>query len=400
MPQPFTQDVRLTRAEVATLLGQGQAPFSNAFRAAVLARNPQMGNGTSVYYFNDKYVNPLALAGPDAVTYYTSSFLHAQAPDQWASPNGADPSGNPIFTARGVVADFTGADPTFTNALQAVFTRAQMTAIAQVTIQPDIATPGPGWAVTDYETATALGLTPVAIENAAGEFVKPTPDTLTAAVGGMVASPDGRLSPDPNASASGAYPLTMVEYAMTPATPLYDDACAARTHAQDMLKDWLRYVTGAGQAALPAGYVALPAGLREQAVASIDQIGATPAACVVNGPGQPPGTAPPAAPAAPAPTAAASTARPTRSAASIDDGLGDLEAFAGERTASAEALEAASASAEDAEPAVPPLFGIVAVSRALSPAALLLIVALTSAAALVTSGRPLRPRRRPPRATG
>jgi hypothetical protein len=403
MPQPYTEDVRLTRAEVATLLGKGQALFGSAYATDVLTRNPQMGN--SVYAFTEKYVNPMALAGPDAATYYMTSFLDAQAPDQWVSSL-TDAQGTPL--PRGVVADITNTDPdpNFASALQPEFNRSQMAAIAQVSITQSVSNTGPGWALTDYETATALGLTPVAIENRSGEFVKPTPETLAAAVSGMVALPDGRLGPDPDASASGAYPLTMVEYAMAPATPLFDDNCNVRTHTQTLLTDWLRYVTGPGQAALPAGFVPLPDGLRQQAVASVDKVGTSPAVCGVTGPGSPPSVTPPpptgpgAASTASATPDATSTARPTRSGEGIDGTSADLEALASQRGADAAALAVASEAAEEAEPRLPGLFGIVAVRRTLAPAALLLIVALTSVAALVTSGRPLLPRRRPPRATG
>lgn len=71
-------------------------------------------------------------------------------------------------------------------------------------------------------------------------------------------------------SAPGAYPLTTVTYAIGDTT---DPAEARRDYAR-----LLRYAVGAGQQSgpdigqLPAGYVPLPAGLREQAMVAADRL--------------------------------------------------------------------------------------------------------------------------------
>ena len=64
----------------------------------------------------------------------------------------------------------------------------------------------------------------------------------------MTVEPDGRRTPDPGATAPGAYPLTMIEYAMAPAEPLVDEACAPRPESQQVLSSWLAFLTGPGQA--------------------------------------------------------------------------------------------------------------------------------------------------------
>ncbi len=392
LPQPYTGDIKLTRAEAATLIAQGQAMLKLQNSDAILARNPQLG--PQLYFLGSaKYINPYVQAGGDSGTYFASSFFAAQAPQAWTTRPG--PDGIP----RPVTANVSTATPGFESAVLGVTSRSLLAAGAHNDVQQSVADPGPGWALTDYATAVALGMTPVAIENAAGEFVKPTPETMAAGLAGMIHEPDGRLTPDPNATgAGGAYPLTTVEYAMAPAEQIVDETCAPRARTQQLLQSWLEYLTGPAQSSLPPGFVPLTGELREQAPAAIAKIGATPTTCVI------PAAlgARPAAPPAPAtPTAAATPTAPRSSAgaglAAGDDAF-DAEAF--DLAASAEELAAAAAAADETEPELPPLFGIIAVSWALGPVALLLIVGLLSAAALVTSGRPLRPAARPPNATG
>jgi hypothetical protein len=298
-----------------------------------------------------------------------------------------------------VSADFSTAQPDFTAALLGVTSRSLLAAGAHNDVQQNPADPGPGWALTDYATAVALGMTPVAIENGSGEFVAPTPETMAAALDGMIHEPDGRLTPDPNASAAGAYPLTTVEYAMAPAEQLVDDSCASRPHAQELLRTWLDYLTGPAQSSLPTGFVALPDSLREQAPAAIAKVGASPTTCGVPAAPGGPGTTPPDRPSA-TPTASADATARSSAGAGLGAGDGLLDADALALTASAAELAAAADAADAAEPELPPVFGIIPVSRVLAPAALLLTVALTSMAALVTSGRPILPRRRPPAAPG
>jgi len=391
LPQPYSQDIRLTRAEAAALIAQGQAMLKFQNGDAIVNRNPQLG--PQLYFLGSgKYTNPYMQAGADSGNYFASSFFAAQAPEAWITRPG--PDGVP----RPVSADFSTAQPDFTAALLGVTSRSLLAAGAHNDVQQNPADPGPGWALTDYATAVALGMTPVAIENASGEFVTPTPETMAAALDGMVHEPDGRLTPDPNASAGGAYPLTTVEYAMAPAEQLVDDSCAPRTHTQELLRAWLDYLTGPAQSSLPTGFVALPGSLREQAASAIAKVGASPTTCGVPTAPSGPGATPPASSATP--TASAGTDAMARSSAAARLGAGDELLGADALTATAAELAAAADAAGAAEPELPPLFGIIPVSRVLAPAALLLTVGLTSLAALVTSGRPILPRRRPPAAPG
>jgi hypothetical protein len=392
LPQPYREQIRLTQAEAAALIAQGQAMLKFQNGDAIVNRNPQLG--PQLYFLGSgKYTNPYMQAGADSGNYFASSFFAAQAPEAWVTRPG--PDGVP----RPVSADFSTAQPDFTAALLGVTSRSLLAAGAHNDVQQNPADPGPGWALTDYATAVALGMTPVAIENGSGEFVAPTPETMAAALDGMIHEPDGRLTPDPNASAAGAYPLTTVEYAMAPAEQLVDDSCASRPHAQELLRTWLDYLTGPAQSSLPTGFVALPDSLREQAPAAIAKVGASPTTCGVPAAPGGPGTTPPDRPSA-TPTASADATARSSAGAGLGAGDGLLDADALALTASAAELAAAADAADAAEPELPPVFGIIPVSRVLAPAALLLTVALTSMAALVTSGRPILPRRRPPAAPG
>jgi hypothetical protein len=212
---------------------------------------------------------------------------------------------------------------------------------------------------------------------------------MAAAVPSMLVDADGRRQPDPAGAAAGAYPLTMVEYAMTPAEPLVDAACAARPGAQALLASWLQYLIGPGQQALPAGFTPLTPDLQAEAGATIPRVGASPStAC---GPTTPPGPA--AGPAAPSVAAVAGTGASGSGAGAGRFGSGaagpGAGLDAGVREATPDELAAASEAADATEPRLPPFLGIRAVSQVLSPVALLLIVGLTSLTALVTSGRTL-----------
>ena len=172
---------------------------------------------------------------------------------------------NPTLHFDGIVASYSDR-PTLRRTSDAVFVSAEN---------------GPLWVLTDLATARALGMTPVSIENANGDFVAPTEQSMRAAVSTMTRNESGALVPDPNspagASTTGgvgaqadapAYPLTFVQYGMTPAEPLVDTStCTARSDSQALLSNWLNYVTGPGQEKLAAGLVALPDDLKAEAQA-------------------------------------------------------------------------------------------------------------------------------------
>ncbi|HRW36533.1 MAG: phosphate ABC transporter substrate-binding protein PstS [Acidimicrobiales bacterium] len=117
----------------------------------------------------------------------------------------------------------------------------------------------------DLADAAKEGLTVAAIGNASGDFVDPTPDSASAALGAADIADD--LTYDPlNADAEGAYPIT------SPTWMLVDKVQADEATAES-LKAYLAYVLTTGQEqAKTLLYAPLPAELAEKAVAQIDEI--------------------------------------------------------------------------------------------------------------------------------
>ena len=117
----------------------------------------------------------------------------------------------------------------------------------------------------DLADAAKESLTVAAIGNADGEFVAPTPDSASAALGAAEIADD--LTYDPlNASAAGAYPIT------SPTWVLVDEVQSDEGKAA-VLKAYLNYMltTGQGQAKALL-YAPLPEDLAAKAVAQIDEI--------------------------------------------------------------------------------------------------------------------------------
>ncbi len=281
-------ELQVKTAEAAAMLSGGITRLGSAnfpYAAGVLSRNPILG--PSLYYLNAGIQAPsLALTS----TWSMTSYLHALAPNDFVAPR-ENPQVQRPATARlgtanpGYAPDvnpFTGR-PTLYKTTEAAALSAE---------------PGPVWVFTDLATAKAVGLTPVALENADHQFVGPSSESLTAAVARMQPDSFGLLAGDPSlvkgSAATTPYPLTYVVYALVPAEPLVQVSdCTLRASSQSLLGDWLDYVTGPGQAHLPAGLQPLTPALREQATTRLAQVGAStvtgPCAGKVQTPTQPTG---------------------------------------------------------------------------------------------------------------
>ena len=389
VPQPFTE-VKMTIGDVATLLGQSGFALDVD---AVKARNPELNTLGS---------NCCVMAGtlpqipgtPDARSLFGSTFFKALAPAAWVTPGFQDAG------PRGVSADFSTAVPSFLPNFSTRYSSgaALQKSVFSLGLKASADQFGALWALTDYSTAIRLGMTPVSIQfQPGGEFVKPTPATIAAGANALTRQPDGLLEPDPAKLSPGAYPLTMVEYALTPSEALPAERCAS----QPLLAPWLRYITGPGQGILPDGLVPLTPALKGEAAAAIDKVAALPGCA-------PPGTTPPAA----TPTGTGGTGGFGGAAgfggtgdgfgsasdsfgSGLDadsgaDGAASLGATAAVPASNASRRAAAKAVAE-AEIETPPFLGIASLSTVAAPLALLMVVLLTSGAALVTSGRPVPP---------
>jgi hypothetical protein len=133
--------------------------------------------------------------------------------------------------------------------------------------------PGFRWAmaITDAASAARYGLFTARLRNHAGEYVKPTTESLLAGAAAMVPTDVADVRAiDPEKNAAGGYPLTMVTY-----------AAADTSEPADARKDYanlLRYAAGPGQqpgeanGQLPEGYVPLPQDMREQTLRAADTL--------------------------------------------------------------------------------------------------------------------------------
>jgi hypothetical protein len=155
-------------------------------------------------------------------------------------------------------------------------------------------------AVVDTATAARYGLRLATLQNAAGQFVAPTRESLLAGLAAMKPSGiPGVLQPDPRTTNAAAYPLTALSYAAT--APSVLDKPAGKAYA-----DFLNYAAGPGQepgvevGRLPFGYEPLPWSLRVQTIltaASVSTLAGVPVANPPAAPENPGGTGGSAAPA-------------------------------------------------------------------------------------------------------
>jgi sortase A len=373
-------EIKMKASEVAALFGGGlpwvlreDLPYAKD----ILDRNPVFGHSLTAQVPLNR---PMLPSEAESSTWFLTNFLTQRAPADWISPQDGKAPRGPVLAAATADPKF-GMDDLFSG--RPVLSKVTDAANASAT------TSGPIWAITDLATARALGMTPVSIENAAGEFVRPTPESMAAAVASMKADDHGLLLPDPLATAastSGAsaaasvtpYPLTYVEYAMAPAEPLVDPAtCSLRTNSQALLTSWLGYVTGDGQKVLPEGFAPLTPALTAQAAQTIPLVGVAP----VTGPcagktgstGGPTGTG----------TGSFGTGSPSGSIPSSLASLGTPGA-----TTPAAGTGNASPGVKEATIAIPAFAGHQLADTTGSVVALIGIVLITTLAAWVTAGRP------------
>jgi hypothetical protein len=293
-------EVQLTLDEVTTLLAKGRVDFDRRHTADIEARNPVLTPPSLVEAGLAK-----AVAALDSTSLFLTRHLAELRPEGWQTR-----SGEP----RSVASWLAVSTPSFDQVLELYSGRPGVAKARDAAWAQAYA--GALWVVTDLATATQLGLTPAAIENAAGEFVAPTPESLAAAVPTLEVHEDGTRTPVPGATAASGvqpYPLTYVEQAIAPAEELWTADCVRREGSQALLEGWLGHLTSdAGQAQLAPGFVPLTADLRQEAAAMLGEVGASPSpTCAdpveVPDDGEvvpPPPSAPPPSGPAPAPSAA------------------------------------------------------------------------------------------------
>jgi hypothetical protein len=123
------------------------------------------------------------------------------------------------------------------------------------------------FAILDYGDAAAFRFPVARILNHSGHYVAPSNRSMTAALQAMREIGKNHITQhvDYDKAAKGAYPLTMVIYAMVPTSGVKPAKATAIAH-------FLDFVAGPGQTPglqpghLPPGYLPLPAKLRAQTV--------------------------------------------------------------------------------------------------------------------------------------
>lgn len=254
---PIT-DLSLTMSEVAGLFSNPSGT-SGLKSPQIVARNPQLTRLTSTFGNQATIISPDGvIATPDATVLAMTTAWSALPHSPWTH---GVLRGFP--SSLGTNAHSTSAIPLLSNlpalssrVLGSIFT-ANATPAHQVFLY-----------LTDSATAAQLGLRVAKIENASHAFVAPTAASIAAGVAGMKPGPDGVLAPDAANPDPAAYPLPLVQYAVTP----HGSFDAAR---RTQLTQFLTYATTKGQRAqdLAPGMFALPAGLQADAAASLPLIG-------------------------------------------------------------------------------------------------------------------------------
>jgi phosphate transport system substrate-binding protein len=124
-------------------------------------------------------------------------------------------------------------------------------------------------AVGYVEQAYALqnDFTTAAVKNKAGTFVEPSLDATSAAAEGVTPPSDLRFSTI-DASGDSAYPISAITFLL-----VYQDMCKVGLTKEKagLVKDWLNYAEGGGQAIAPdLQYAPLPDAIKQKAQAKVD----------------------------------------------------------------------------------------------------------------------------------
>ena len=277
---PFT-DVRITRDQLAHMFTGGPSDFNTYSLDSFLDLNPQFRTAS---VFLPTSIQVGAIAPADASTWFFTSMLKTTRPSLWKVPD-TNQFGPERGLTRGAVPAFGVATPSFNGAVD-MFTGNSV--LVKTLRSQNLNAYGGIWVLTDLATAHRLNLSVASIENANGDFVAPTAETMSAAIPTMTTTADGRLVPDPDATAAHdavqPYPLTFVDYAIAPTSKLVTSACVGRTASQGLMNTWLTYATTDGQSKLPSGYVALTDDLRAKATDAIAKVGSVTPDCYVDGP--------------------------------------------------------------------------------------------------------------------
>jgi hypothetical protein len=276
---PYT-DLRLTTDELAVLVSGGSLGVgglkpdpngSKTYQQEIEANNAELAVGGMFDASQTMKVG--AASERSTVAYLVSRFLTTLDPVKFKVPD-FQPFSPDQGKDRTVDASFATALPSYAAAIE-LFSGRPVLKKTLTTLTRSSS--GGLWILTDLATARAFHLTVVKLQNSDGKVVEPTEASMRAAVAKMTPDPNGILDPAPTMTATGSdvvpYPLTYVEYALAPAQPLVAPDCTLRTASQDNLDTWLRYITGPGQATLPAGMLRVDGKLAGEAQTGLAEVG-------------------------------------------------------------------------------------------------------------------------------
>jgi ABC-type phosphate transport system substrate-binding protein len=119
--------------------------------------------------------------------------------------------------------------------------------------------------IVDLPTAKRFGLKVAKLVQPDGTSVAPTDAAILAGIADMDTTPEGLLVADPTPEDSTGYPLVKIDYALVPKT------YSTQTKVDKVVR-LLQYGLTDGQAALPAGYVALPESIKATSLSIVASV--------------------------------------------------------------------------------------------------------------------------------
>jgi ABC-type phosphate transport system substrate-binding protein len=201
---------------------------------------------------------------PDETNYFLQQYVKTVAPDVWQGKQESEPGvpWEPI-TERCPCAFAGGSRDGVNLQVQTLALANDPTTGGLNAFKAGLIAPAPASAFGDLEKVAPGAPVAVAeIQNHAGEWVAPTPDSITKAVAAGGTEANYALSHD----VTGAYPLAWIDHLYVPAKGL----TIAKTEA---LATVIRYLATAGQnAAAPVGEGKLPESLVQQSLAAADAV--------------------------------------------------------------------------------------------------------------------------------
>jgi len=268
---PDDPDAPLTSTPIA---GPLRVPNSVVARAILESgastwRNPEFAATFAPLVLNPPSANPKTVvrSDPSAMNYYLETFIRSVVKDDYTAALTAaqiDPDtvseswplrSTPSRTGDDAIAVLVGSGSEAGGNLQpaggVIAAVSPSAANRQIALQPGKLPPD-----------QPVPLYTVNVQNGAGEWVAPTPETITAAA----AAGNGAALPGLTDPVPGAYPLTWISSIAVPASGLAPDRATA-------LATFLRFAVTEGQnAAAPLGEGRLPATLVATALTAADRI--------------------------------------------------------------------------------------------------------------------------------